>query len=138
MSSRAWVVDLIRSIGEKTALADHLEEQIVANENVDENEKILHNVLELRREQMSYLLEQAEKPNPKYWCQFKHSVKSFTNDTELYEANPCEKTLEQMRKSADILAMTTSLFLGMEFEVCARCFADRLNVIEHENKAKTQ
>lgn len=135
MSSRAWVVDLIHSIGEKTALCDHLEEQIIAGENVEENEKILETTLALRREQMSYLLEQAEKPNPKKWCQFKHAIKSFTQDVETYEATKSDKALEQLRQSAEVLAMTTSMFLGMEFETCARCLADQLLVKEHEQKA---
>lgn len=134
MSSRAWVVDLIHSIGEKTALCDHLEEQIIAGENVEENEKILEATLALRREQMSYLLEQAEKPNPKKWCPFKHAIKSFTQDVETYEATQSDKALEQLKKSAEVLAMVTSMFLGMEFETCARCLADQLLVMEHDKK----
>lgn len=133
MSSRAWVVDLIHSIGEKTALADHLEEKLIAGEDIETSKKILDATLSLRREQMSYLLEQAEKPNPKKWCEFKHSVKSFIHDTEVYEATGKDDDLERLKKSSDILAMEISLFLGMEFETCARCLADRLLVKQVES-----
>lgn len=135
MSSRAWVVDLVHSIGEKTALADHLEEKLIANEDIETNKRILDAVLSLRREQMSYLLEQADKPNPTRWCDFKHSIKSFIHDTEVYEATGKDDDLERLKKSSDILAMEISLFLGMEFETCARCLADQLLVVEHNKKA---
>ena len=79
MTSRAWVVDLIRSIGEKTALTDHLEEKMIS-EPSDELKALIEQVTALRRKQMNLLLEQAENPNPLYWCDFKHAVKAFTND----------------------------------------------------------
>ena len=55
---------------------------------------------------------------------------------EVYEANQNPRTLGLMRDSADVFAMALSRFLGMEFEVCARCLADRLLVkqIENDNK----
>lgn len=134
MSSRGFSVDLIHSIGEKTALTDHIEELIIAGEDIEDNSKILQELLTSRREQMSYLLEQAKTPNPKYWCAFKHAVKSFTLDTEIYEATLTEASLEQLKKSADNLAMVTSKLLGMEFETCARCFNDQLLVKQYEEK----
>lgn len=134
MSSRGFSVDLIHSIGEKTALTDHIEELILADENVEENKQILEKLLTLRREQMSYLLEQAKTPNPKYWCAFKHAVKTFTLDIEVYEATLNENALKQAQASADILAMITSKLLGMEFETCARCFNDQLLVKQYENE----
>lgn len=133
MSSRAWVVDLIHSIGEKTALVDHLEEKI-GTEDSEQIEQIIAKLLNLRRNQMSFLLEQAEKPNPLYWCDFKHAVKSWTNDVEVYEANLTEKTKTLMIESSEVLAMTTSLFLGMEFETCARCLYDKMLVEQHNKK----
>lgn len=133
MSSRAWLVDLIHSIGEKTALTDHLEEKLHL-EDSEHLEKIIDNILDLRRSQMNLLLEQAEKPNPLFWCDFKHAVKSWVHDTEVYEANLTPKTKEQMIKSADNLASITSLFLGMEFETCARCLNDKMLVKQIKSK----
>lgn len=132
MSSRAYLVDLIHSIGEKTALADHLEEKL-GTEDDEIIEKMLPQVLNLRREQMNLLLENAERPNPEYWCTFKHCVKAWTLDTEVYEANPTDETKAQMVKSSEILAMATSLFLGMDFETCARCLYDKMLVSQIEN-----
>lgn len=136
MSSRAYIVDLIHSIGEKTALADHLEEKIIAKKDVEKNEKILVEILSLRREQMSFLMEQGEKPDPDEWCAFKHAVKSFTQDVEVYEANPCDQTRDFMIRSADVLAMEISKLLGMEFETCARCLADQLLIKQVEKQAE--
>ena len=81
MSSRAYLVDLIHSIGEKTALADHLEEKLEENPDLEE---LLKKVLELRRKQMNQLLADGENPNPEYWCAFKHAVKAWTMDCEVY------------------------------------------------------
>lgn len=130
MSSRAWVVDLTRSIGQKTAICDHNKEKIEdKNLNSDEKQKICEldeKVLDLRRRQEAYLLEQAEKPNPTYWCHVKHAIDSYTHDVEVYEAEPNEKTQEFMVISGEILTGYLSLFLGMEFETCARCLYDKL------------
>ena len=136
MSSRAFLVDMIHSVGEKTALVDHLEEKILAGENVEVNTKILSEVLSLRREQMSLLLDYAKKPNPTRWCNFKHACKSFTQDVEVYEATLSEESLKIMEGSARILAMETSLFLGLDFEVCARCLYDKLLVEQKEKESE--
>ena len=40
--------------------------------------------------------------------------------------------MRRMKKSSDVLAMSMSLFLGMEFEECARCLADKLLVEQYE------
>ena len=135
MSSRAWVVDLIRSIGEKTTLADHLEE-LLLDENTPERQQMLTNLLALRREQMNTLLDQAEHPDPKYWCPFKHAVKSYTLDCEVFEAEPTETNFNALKASSEVLAGITSLFLGMEFETCARCLYDQLLVKQYD-KIKT-
>ena len=127
MTSRAWLVDLIRSIGEKTALTDHLEEKMIS-EPSDELKALIEQVTALRRKQMKLLLEQAENPNPLYWCDFKHAVKAFTNDVEVYEATYSAEAFEQMKLSSEILAGITSLFLGMEFQTCARCLYDKILV----------
>lgn len=124
MSSRAWLVDLIHSIGEKTALADHLEEKI----GEDDIRDALKSVLTARRKQMDYLLRNAQKANPTYWCAFKHAIKTYTLDVEVYEATLSDEAKEQMVESANILASITSLFLGMEFTDCARCLYDKLLV----------
>lgn len=132
MSSRGYTVDIIHSIGEKTALADHIEELIIAGEDPEINKMILEHLLTLRRNQMSYLLEHGEKPNPRYWCAFKHAVKAFTLDVEAYEATLNKTALDQAKASADNLAMVTSKLLGMDFETCARCLNDQLLIKQHD------
>ena len=134
MTARAYVVDLMQSIGEKAALTSHLEEHLIDGMDVS---KILAEVLSLRRKQMKDLMQLAEKPNPKYWCDFKHAVKAFTLDTEVYEAEQNETNLENMKRSADILAGVTSLFLGLEFASCARCLYDQL-LIDIKKKEKEE
>lgn len=133
MSSRAWVVDEIHSIGEKTALCDHLEELI---DDYPEAGEVLQNVLNLRRKQMQHIADQNENSNPKFWCAFKHAVKAFTLDSEVYEAVMDEETKQNMIESGDILASLISLFLGMDFETCARCVHDRLllNQVQEGNR----
>lgn len=132
MSSRAYLVDLIRSIGEKTALVDHLEEKMI-NEPSDKLKALIEQITALRRKQMNTLLSEAENPNPLFWCDFKHAVKAFTNDVEVYEATYTDEAFEQMKLSSEILAGVTSLFLGMEFQTCARCLYDKL-LVEEINK----
>lgn len=124
MSSRAYIVDLIHSIGEKTALVDHLEEKIDNPEALD----LVKKVSTLRRQQMNQLLSLGEKPDPTYWCAFKHSIKAWVMDCEVYEATGTEESLKNMVESSNILASVISLFLGMEFEDCARCLYDRFLV----------
>ena len=135
MSSRGYLVDLIESIGEKTALASHVREKIQGGKDVEQNRQILTKVLELRREQMSFLLSEAEKADPEYWCDFKHAVKAWTQDSEVYEAQPNERTESMLKESSEILAMEISSLLGMEFETCARCVFDRL-LVQHYDKIK--
>ena len=127
-TSRAWLVDLIRAIGEKTAQVDHLEEKLFSDKDYDKEglKQLIEKLLGLRRRQMDLLLRNGEHPNPDFWCDFKHAVKSFTHDVEVYEANLTDETYELMEMSADVLAGTISLFLGMEFATCARCLNDML------------
>lgn len=125
MSSRAYLVDLIHSIGEKTALEDHLIEKLPDHPELKE---LIERVANLRRSQMNQLLASGENPNPDWWCAFKHAVKAWTLDCEVYEATLDKESYENMVKSADELASMTSLFLGMEFETCARCLYDKLLV----------
>jgi len=125
MSSRAYLVDLIHSIGEKTALVDHLEEKI---DNNPELQDLIEKILVLRRKQMNQLLSLGENPNPEYWCAFKHAVKAWVMDCEVYEATLTEESKQNMIESSNILASMISLFLGMEFEDCARCLYDKLLV----------
>lgn len=127
-TSRAWLVDLIGAIGEKTALVDHLEEKLCSDKeyNIEAIQEIIRQTLGLRREQMDILLQNGMRPNPDFWCDFKHAVKSWVKDTEVYEANLSEVALQQMKASGDILAGITSLFLGMKFETCSRCLYDMM------------
>ena len=143
MSNRGYLVDEIESIGEKICLASHIEEQLRGCE--DENEKleliqILNTTLYLRREQMSNLLRRGDNPNPMYHCAFKHALGGFMKDVEIYEATGKEGDLERCKNSADLLAMVCSKYLGMEFETCARCLADRIltKQVEREQSAKIE
>lgn len=121
-NSRAYVVDLIHSIGEKLALCDHLAEKLD-----EENVKNLYlEVVNERRAEMKLLVSCAENPNLEYWCSFKHALKSWTLAVEVYDAKPSDETLKMVEKSENILAGIISLFLGMEFEPCARCLYDKL------------
>lgn len=136
-TSSSWLVDLIDAIGEKTALVDHLEKKLLSGQYDSEALKsLIASTLELRREQMDMLLSNGEAPNPDYWCDFKHAVKSHTKDTEVYEANLTDEAFENMKKSADILAGITSLFLGMKFETCAACLWDKMLVNQLFDKKK--
>lgn len=127
-TSRAWLVDLMHGLGEKTAELDHLEEKYLSSEDyrTPEIKQLMEKLLEARRKGEDLLLRNGKKGNPHFWCDFKHAIKSYTHDIEVFEANPCDQTLELAQMSADILAGTTSLVLGMDFEVCARCFNDML------------
>lgn len=129
MSSRAYLVDLIHSIGEKTALEDHLIEKLPDHPELKE---LIKKVANLRRSQMNQLLASGEKPNPDWWCAFKHAVKAWTLDCEVYEATLDKESYDNMVKSSNHLAEMTSLFLGMEFETCARCLYDKLLVKQLE------
>ena len=129
MSSRAYLVDLIHSIGEKTALEDHLIEKLPDHPELKE---LIEKVADLRRSQMNQLLVSGEKPNPDWWCAFKHAVKAWTLDCEVYEATLDKESYDNMVKSSNHLAEMTSLFLGMEFETCARCLYDKLLVKQLE------
>ena len=129
MSSRAYLVDLIHSIGEKTALEDHLIEKQPDHPELNE---LIEKVADLRRSQMHQLLASGEKPNPDWWCAFKHAVKAWTLDCEVYEATLDKESYDNMVKSSNHLAEMTSLFLGMEFETCARCLYDKLLVKQLE------
>ena len=86
---------------------------------------------------MNQLLSLGENPNPEYWCAFKHAVKAWTMDCEVYEATLDEESFENMVESSNVLASMISLFLGMEFETCARCLYDKLlvkQITKKENK----
>ena len=106
MSSRAYLVDLIHSIGEKTALVDHLEEKLPDHPELKE---LIENLLVLRRKQMNQLLSLGENPNPEYWCAFKHAVKAWTMDCEVYEAKLDEESFDNMVESSNVLASMISL-----------------------------
>lgn len=140
MSSRGYLTDMMESIAEKIALTSHIEEKLRDTEDAQEKSNLkseLERVLNLRRKQMSRLLAKSENPNPLFWCQFKHALGSFIRDCEVYEATKEEEDLEIAKESSNILAMSTSQFLGMEFEVCARCLADKLLVKQVEEKTNT-
>lgn len=137
MSSRGYLVDAFYSIGEKTAKCSHLIEKIINCEDEEDLKNLqlrLEKTLLVRRKQMSYVLGKAEKPNPEEWCDFKHSLESFTHDREMYEATLDKEALEILKMSAEVLAMDISSVLGMDFEVCARCLNEKLLLKQYEEK----
>lgn len=122
MTSRAWLVDLIHSIGEKLALCDHLAEKLD-----DKDARALYEItLRQRRAEINLLVESVENPNLEYWCGFKHALKSYVLALECYDNQLDEKTLNVAQYNADILAGITALFLGLEFKTCARCLNEQL------------
>lgn len=131
MTSRGYLWDMVQSIADDIALASHLKEQIDKTEDEQERKElrqIRSSVLELRREKMTFLMEEIDMPNPDYWCDVKHALGSWERAVEVDESQDNERTAELAKKSADIFAMCLSKFLGMEFEKCAACLADRLLV----------
>ena len=137
MSSRGYLVDMVESIGEKICLTSHIQEMLRASDEFEDTElkEILEKTLELRRAEMSDLLDKGENPDPRYHCAFKHALGSFMRDVEIYEATSNEKDLARTKESANLLAMVMSKYLGMEFENCARCLWDRLLVQQKEKEA---
>lgn len=138
MSSRAWVLDLARVMIQNEAIADHNKE-LIEDKNLDEELKnkireLDRMTIELRRKEQSYLLEQGENPNPLLWCLVKHSSDAYGHSVEVYEANPCDKTEELMKKQSAIFAGYLSLFLGMDFQTCQRCLDDQLTVLQIEKE----
>lgn len=128
MTSRGYLADLIESIGEDIALTSHIEEKLktAEDEEFENLNTMLQTALSLRREKMNRLLDLGENGNPLHWCNFKHSLGGYVRATEVYEATHSKEDFELMKKSADLLAMAISLFLGMEFETCSRCLNDKL------------
>lgn len=121
-SSRAWIVDLAHSIGEKLALCDHLAEKLD-----DKDAKELYNkVLQERRNEMRLLVKYAPNPNTEWWCGFKHALKSWVLAMEVYDNLPSEEMFNVAQYNADILAGIMSKFLGVEFKICERCLNDLL------------
>ena len=120
--NRAWLVDLIHSIGEKLALCDHLAEKL----DDTKSKELYLRALEARRSEMQLLVDNSPNPNLEYWCAFKHAVKSYVLAMEVYDAEQNDQTLSVALNSADILAGITSLFLGYEFKVCSRCLLDNM------------
>lgn len=122
MTSRGWLVDLIHSIGEKLALCDHLAEKLD-----DGNAKQLYELtLEERRREMQLLVDSVNNPNLEYWCGFKHALKSWVLAMEIYDSSSTQENLNVAKKSGDILAGVTALFLGLDFKVCERCVYEQL------------
>lgn len=135
--TRPWLWDLIESICEDVALTSHIEEKLRGSENKVEIEQLklmLKETLDLRREKMSYLLENGENPNPGYHCLVKHSLGSFWRQMEIWEATLDDEDLERLKKNGKVLAMALSLYLGMEFQICERCLGDLLAVREYETR----
>ena len=125
MSSRGYEVDLIESICDNIALSGHLEE-LLREEPGENTHKILEASLTTRREQMSRLLEMADKPNPKLHCCVKHALGAWWKHQEVYEATLDEKDYLLAKRLGDIAAMCLSQYLGLEFETCQRCLYDSL------------
>lgn len=133
MSSRGYEVDLIESISENIALAGHIEE-LLREEKDEETQQILEQALNLRRRQMSRLLELGANPNPKFHCVVKHSLGAWWRQVEVWEASLNGKDFELAKEMGDLTAMCLSKYLGLEFEVCQRCLWDRMLVEQMEKE----
>ncbi len=80
MTSRAYVVDLIQLIGEKTALTSHLEEHSI--DGMDASGTCRGSQFKAKTNAgLNGFIGQSE-PEMR---DFKHAVKSFTLDSEVYE-----------------------------------------------------
>lgn len=123
MSNRAYIIDLIHSIGEKLALADHLAEKL----EEQKIQELYAKVVEERRNEMRLLVKLAPNANLEYWCAFKHALKSWCLALEVYDYAKTEENLNVAQYNEDILAEITCLFLGLEPKPCARCLDDVLN-----------
>lgn len=134
MTSRAWLVDLIHSIGEKLALCDHLAENL-DDKNVQE---LYAKVVEERRKEMQLLVNSVDNPNLEYWCGFKHALKSWVLAQECYDTRLDEESANVAQYSADILAGVMALFLGLEFKTCARCLNDQMLAKYNGNNERSQ
>lgn len=131
MTSRGYETDRIEAICELISATGHIREMVDEDENL---KQIYKQTLALRREEMNYLLDESENPNPKYWCLVKHLLGAWWRQVEIYEATLKEEDLDLAKRLGDLSAEALSQFLGMEFETCQRCFFDRLMVKEHEKK----
>lgn len=137
-SSRGWLFDLVNGIANDLATTNHLHEAYYGayKDTLDEIEgsakrlinykKLLLMSVDNRRDKMRTLIEQADDYDDKMWCPLKHSIESYMEAMEVWQAFESEDTFKQMVKSTELMAGILSLALGMELETCARCLSDSL------------
>ncbi len=139
-ASREWFFDLVNSIANLLAIVNHLTEAIYGAEKditdkIDGAEKdkkdyldILELSLQLRREQMALLKEQADYHDRRMWCPLKHAIESYMESMEVWQADNNDTTYKQMMLAYKIMLMCLSKFLGREITLCGRCDTDHQSV----------
>lgn len=141
-TSRGWVMDLVNSIANDLALVNHLMETLHAKhvdsesaegkdkQTVDDQiiaiEKMIETTLELRRDKMKRMTEEFDDYDPRMWCAIKHSIESYMESMEVYQATKSMEDWDLFSRTFDNMASVISVALGYEMESCARCFADAL------------
>ena len=149
-ASRGWVMDLVNSIANDLALANHLTETLHAKEvdlkNVEGDEAkaiteqisnietILRRTTDLRRKKMSRLVETFDDYDPRMWCAIKHSIESYMQSMEVFHATNSKEDWVLFQESIDNMASVISVATGHEMQSCARCFSDQLMNRDGEGK----
>lgn len=140
--SRGWAMDLINSIANDLALANHLTETLHAKEvdlamaDAEDKERLekqiqsikslLANAVTLRRQKMNRLADTFEDYDPRMWCSMKHSIESYMEAMEVFHATNDPDDWAILKSSMSQMSSVLSVSLGYEMQPCARCFADEL------------
>ncbi|MBP1045088.1 hypothetical protein I6N96_02260 [Enterococcus sp. BWM-S5] len=104
---------------------DILEEQL---NKITELKEDIHELAELRRNDMLYLFElYKSKGEKEQWCTVKHLGIAMMTAFESWQAsNKDEELLSAYLKKNQLFVRSLSRFLGVEITECAACFADSL------------
>ncbi len=141
-TSRGWIFDLVNGIANDLATTNHLHENLYdayskvkegeegAMDEFNQYKKLLLMALENRRSKMRILKETTDDFNDKLWCPLKHTIESYMEAMEVWQATQTAETLVSLHDSTSLLAGVLSMALGMELESCARCLNDILKEVK--------
>lgn len=140
--SRGWAMDLVNSIANDLALANHLTETLHAKEvdlaiaseedkerlekQIQSIRSILVGAVELRRKKMNRLADTFEDYDPRMWCAIKHSIESYMEAMEVFHATNDPDDWLILKTTMSQMSSVLSVALGYEMQPCARCFSDEL------------
>jgi hypothetical protein len=140
--SRGWAMDLINSIANDLALANHLTETLHAKEvdlamaseddkerlekNISDIRGLISNAVSLRRQKMNRLADAFEGYDPRMWCAVKHSIEGYMEAMEVFHATNSPEDWAILKTSMSQMSSVLSVALGFDLQPCARCFADEL------------